>query len=349
MRALLLSGAAGFALFAVSSYWHDGQIALPSPALIAVMVALAVIAAASFVRLHPAQLSALGLLCVVVIELGIVLIGTVHAHGLAWVLPGLVLVPIAASPVWLTQRDFVLGTVACLLGPACLCWMLVPGPLVAVQYVVFMLLSLGLSLVIHVFMTRQLQAQLVLEQRLRIIAGTDDLTGIASRGRFFRLAREQVASSRRDYQVLGALYLDVDHFKRLNDEFGHAAGDHALVALAGTLRANLRAGDIIGRIGGEEFAVLLPGMDQGQATATAERLRVATAALPIHGGPITISVGVAALRRDDETPEALLDRADDALRQAKREGRNRVCTARRREPPASAETTGKVVHLPVVK
>ena len=126
--------------------------------------------------------------------------------------------------------------------------------------------------------------------------------------------------------------LDIDHFKKVNDTRGHACGDAALHGLASTLEHNLRRHDLIGRLGGEEFAVFLPDTALGQAMQLAERLRmqVAITAMAAPGEPepirITISIGLAMLS-GQESLESLLARADDALYQAKREGRNRVVQA----------------------
>jgi diguanylate cyclase (GGDEF)-like protein len=120
------------------------------------------------------------------------------------------------------------------------------------------------------------------------------------------------------------LYLDADHFKQLNDDFGHAAGDAVLVKLADGLRAQMRDSDLIGRVGGEEFAVLLPGINLKHAHSRAEQLRQAMRTVHRPDRPLTISIGIAQCNRPGESIESLMSRADKAMRQAKLNGRNQV-------------------------
>ena len=122
--------------------------------------------------------------------------------------------------------------------------------------------------------------------------------------------------------------LDIDHFKRINDTYGHATGDAVLKYVAGLLRGSLRKIDTVGRIGGEEFAAILPGTDLAAAESLADRVRVAVAMTPaMQAGqiiPATLSIGVASMSLGDVTAEAALARADEALYRAKQRGRNRV-------------------------
>ncbi|MFQ6548697.1 diguanylate cyclase [Aestuariibius sp. 2305UL40-4] len=161
---------------------------------------------------------------------------------------------------------------------------------------------------------------------------TDPLTGLHNRryamSHLSRMA-EDARSLGRDYAVM---MIDIDHFKRINDRYGHPVGDAVLVALAARLRKALRPEDMLARIGGEEFVVALPGASQVEACATAERLRKLIAACPIdlpEGGslPMTTSIGVAMAWTTD-TPgslsEALVGRADEALYRSKADGRNKV-------------------------
>ena len=130
---------------------------------------------------------------------------------------------------------------------------------------------------------------------------------------------------------LSCLMLDLDHFKRVNDDQGHAAGDAVLAQLGERLRALLRDIDVAGRIGGEEFAILLPQTDGPQAMVAAERIRAAIAATPFtHGAlalPVTSSIGVSTFGAEPMDTDALVEQADAGLYEAKRNGRNRVCAA----------------------
>lgn len=172
----------------------------------------------------------------------------------------------------------------------------------------------------------------LMESELRRLATTDELTELPNR-RYF-LARVEDAFSRLqrdvDHQV-AVLMLDLDHFKVINDKFGHAAGDTVLCHFAALLRGELRKVDIVGRVGGEEFAVLLPEEDLAAAGVFAERLRqkVANTVMVIDHQPvsITVSIGIAAMQADDKCSEQALLLADQALYQAKAQGRNCIAFA----------------------
>jgi diguanylate cyclase (GGDEF)-like protein len=118
--------------------------------------------------------------------------------------------------------------------------------------------------------------------------------------------------------------VDLDEFKAINDAYGHAAGDEVLIAAVRAMRAHLRAEDQLGRLGGEEFLVILPETDDGAAALVAEKLREEVAAAP---GPVAVTCSVGVATWADETPEQLLARADEALYAAKEAGRDRVIAA----------------------
>lgn len=163
-------------------------------------------------------------------------------------------------------------------------------------------------------------------------ANHDFLTSLWTRRALFEFAERELARSRRTHRKLSLLVFDVDHFKQLNDSFGHAAGDQVLIAIAKCTLQQVRAMDYVARIGGEEFAILLPEVDEPTAFNIAERLR---RTLHEHnypevkkisaGAPITVSVSIGiATAEDNETISELLNRADKALYQAKAAGRNLV-------------------------
>ena len=162
------------------------------------------------------------------------------------------------------------------------------------------------------------------------LASIDMLTGLNNRRAFTEQAQVQVEYCKRYEHPVAALVLDADHFKKINDSRGHAAGDIALQNLAQTLRQITRSSDIIGRIGGEEFAVLLTNTDAKEAMLVAEKLRKWIADHPVNINDdyfsITVSIGVAV--NQDYNLEKLLNRADEAMYQAKQAGRNRVMLAK---------------------
>ncbi|SMH62450.1 GGDEF domain-containing protein [Azospirillum agricola] len=176
----------------------------------------------------------------------------------------------------------------------------------------------------------------IVELRNRIVrlAETDPLTGAANRRSFLERAGAAAADAGRRQRSLSVMLLDIDHFKRVNDTRGHAGGDAALKRLVECCGATLRPGDLLGRFGGEEFAVLLPETNPYVAVGIADRLRAAVEAMVIpHDGEdfrITVSIGVAAVGADgpDNGLDMALRRADDALYRAKDGGRNRVEMAR---------------------
>jgi diguanylate cyclase (GGDEF)-like protein len=164
------------------------------------------------------------------------------------------------------------------------------------------------------------------ERDLADLARRDKLTGAPNRRAFDEALSESFSRLERMNDLFALLVVDVDHFKRVNDTYGHAGGDQVLRAVWQALKSSLREIDKVFRIGGEEFAVLLPSTDQGSAKVTAARLCSVVAAHPIKAEgtsiTVTISIGIA-LPSDSSTPEALMKEADTALYQAKAQGRNR--------------------------
>lgn len=168
------------------------------------------------------------------------------------------------------------------------------------------------------------------------IAMTDPLTGLYNRRGFFELARHELERSWRFYRPLGLLMADIDHFKVVNDTYGHIAGDAVLTQMAQTMRETLREVDLICRFGGEEFCVMLPESDPRGAMQAAERLRAAIEAREyLHRDlrlRVTISIGLAHLTTLNQSLEELIENADKALFDAKSKGRNRVCVIPSTQP-----------------
>ena len=183
-----------------------------------------------------------------------------------------------------------------------------------------------------IVVSRDITERKRIESELEEMATTDFLTGLPNRRHFLvRLEEELARMQRIQGQRAAVLMLDLDHFKRVNDCFGHATGDNVLRHFAAVIRRELRKIDTAGRIGGEEFAIILSGADRASAEVFAERLRLKVADTPlVLGGQViqlTVSIGVAALHAKDANADAAFVRADRALYRAKENGRNRVAVA----------------------
>lgn len=174
---------------------------------------------------------------------------------------------------------------------------------------------------------RQMQAE---REGLLAQVRTDGLTGVFNYRHFADLLEQEVERSRRSGLPLVLAMVDLDHFKQVNDRWGHEVGNRVLIHLAGILRDGVRRIDSVCRYGGEEFALVLPGTPLPKALPVAERIREQIEASPLWVGRdqvrVTASVGLAAFpARDVQSGQQLLERADALLYQAKAEGRNRVC------------------------
>jgi diguanylate cyclase (GGDEF)-like protein len=175
-------------------------------------------------------------------------------------------------------------------------------------------------------------------EMLKYIGLTDALTGVYNRRYMDRRLAEEIARARRQAYRLSCMYIDIDHFKQVNDAHGHQAGDDVLREVASRIKAELRMSDALGRFGGEEFVVLLIDADLDSASMVAHRIRASVANQPFlladgQGLAVTVSIGVAALddfEREhaiEDVAQQLVAQADGALYQAKQQGRNRVVSA----------------------
>lgn len=327
VRALIVFTTAGYAgLIAISGLVTYSHLSVPlrlSPALLSLPIAIVV----GRTR-HPLVLSLLTLVALLMLQVGINLNGLYVEGGMPWIIPGCLLVPVVLAAIWSWNWDFYTALVISVFGALP---MLLFGPaddLLIMRYACYMALAVCLSTLLREYTRRNLLEQLRLQRQLQGQATTDDLTGLLSRNHFFELAERALEKAQLEREPVCMLYLDADHFKHLNDQHGHLAGDHALIALARCLIGQIREGDLIGRVGGEEFAILLPGIDLQHASARAERLRRAVHDVRRADGPMTVSIGVAAcLPLHAEGVEALINRADRAMRQAKVNGRDRIVIA----------------------
>jgi diguanylate cyclase (GGDEF)-like protein len=245
---------------------------------------------------------------------------------LLWVLPALVVIPICAAPLWLTPMHFCTGSV--LFYAAAFALLSGEPRTHEVDVVVWMwIVAIGVptSAVFHFGFYRFRRNHFLLESQLAQLAATDPLTGLQNRRAFVKQAERRLENIQPDMRV-SAIFLDIDNFKSLNDRFGHAVGDHALYQVAQVLMEETSADDSVSRIGGEEFAVLLPETGASAAGALAERLRKAVEAEPFDVvGKVTVSVGVASLDASGDA-ESLVGLADTAMYWAKSGGRNATCS-----------------------
>lgn len=167
------------------------------------------------------------------------------------------------------------------------------------------------------------------EAKLKVLATTDELTGLPNRRTTLERLTGELSRGGRGSSRTGAIAVDIDHFKSVNDSYGHAAGDVVLASVAKTMQGSLRPYDIVGRFGGEEFLVVAPEIDASGLAALAERIRREVEAEPVilptgDKVTITISAGCTLADAEDTSPEVVLNRADRAMYLAKDNGRNRV-------------------------
>ncbi|WP_130483828.1 GGDEF domain-containing protein [Sphaerotilus mobilis] len=208
-------------------------------------------------------------------------------------------------------------------------WLAVPYSRHAVVSGLVVMVFLGFFF--HVHVDRSLayfQRMRDSNERLRELSQHDVLTGVLNARAYYEQADRLILASRRVGQPCSVLFIDLDHFKWINDSHGHATGDVVLRSVAERMLATMRRSDLIGRIGGEEFSVLMPHTDVAQALVLAEKLRAAVEALmpTVSGRPlrITTSIGVASSHEGDAGIFDVQQRADRAMYQAKAQGRNRV-------------------------
>ncbi|HRQ66142.1 MAG TPA: GGDEF domain-containing protein [Xanthomonadaceae bacterium] len=237
-------------------------------------------------------------------------------------LAGFVLIVILSGPLWLNSRHFLWGAIACLAPPLFTLFWIDAGVDVWVPYGTFSVAALLTAFVLWRERMRAAQRSMALRSELERRAVSDALTGVLNRAGWDRSAPDALRLSAIRNVPASLIYFDLDHFKSVNDEHGHAVGDAVIERVADLIREQVRQGDLVARLGGEEFVALLPGAGLDAALRVAERVRRACASSSDRVSR-TISAGVAQWHID-ETLKELMARADAAMLRAKQFGRNRV-------------------------
>ncbi|RDV00010.1 GGDEF domain-containing protein [Trinickia dinghuensis] len=342
--AQLATALVGYVVLLAGDAWLDKQRMAPAAltsALPALPMAAALVIAWSKGSGLRASLAALAFIAS--LEAGIVLHALQWGDGTLIVLPAFVLIPLTFSPVLLRGWDFPAAAALAVAGPLALVALSQPSAVEQFGIVLSMFIAISTSLVTNLFALRSQKKSFRLERQLRAFADIDELTQLPRRRRVFELGRRILLRAERVGQPFSVLYIDADHFKAVNDRFGHEAGDRALQLIAQHIQHSMRPSDVAGRFGGEEFVVLLPGTDEQDAARVAERLRRRIEDWRQFEITLTISVGVAQHVRG-EPIERVIRRADAALLDAKGSGRNRVVIAERPAdaivPIKDAETIG---------
>ncbi len=325
--AQLATALVGYIVLVAGDAWLDNQrmtrAALTS-ALPALPMAVALVIAWAKGSGLRASLAALAFIAS--LEAGIMLHALQWGDGMLIVLPAFVLIPLTFSPVLLRGWDFPAAAALAIAGPLALVALSKPPAVEQFGVVLSMFIAISTSLVTNLFALRSQKKSFRLERQLRAFADIDELTQLPRRRRVFELGRRILLRAERVGQPFSVLYIDADHFKTVNDRFGHEAGDRALQLIARHIQDSMRPTDVAGRFGGEEFVVLLPSADQHDAARVAERLRKRIEEGRQLEVTLTISVGVAQHARG-EPIERVIRRADTALLDAKGSGRNRVVIA----------------------
>ena len=250
-------------------------------------------------------------------------------NGFVMGLPGIFMFALVVLVFSTNRRLLCINVLGFMLVPMLVLWRSEPPAAVWIQYLVFQVTGASMLLILGDLLIRRLRKDSHYQAKLSHLAFTDGLTGVLNRRRFFQLLQQQLRES--DQQAVALLAIDIDHFKSINDRYGHLTGDVAIQTSATLIATQLRPSDVIGRTGGEEFAVMLPHCSLENAQAIAERIRRAVACTPLvlpdktgaGSFNMTLSIGVALSQRGDNV-ESLMQRADQLLYAAKNAGRNCV-------------------------
>ena len=250
-------------------------------------------------------------------------------RGYGFGIAGLVAIMLTGPYIASDSRDLMITNIAAMLSLVPLLFLMPLSRFDIAGTVVFVLLAAAVSTLLGRVLESSNRRAFALEMDLHRDARTDSLTGLDNRRAMQERGRVELKRSTRSGEPVSVILCDLDHFKNVNDKYGHATGDRALTSAAAVLRGALRESDSLGRWGGEEFMAILPGTEERGAAEVAERMRAAIAAARFSGVPETntISLGVASAKTVDDPAmewDLLIKEADQRLYRAKHEGRNRV-------------------------
>lgn len=326
--AIILLSFSAWDFYADPAHWRDALTIRGSAALV-------IIATGLFQKLPGRMIwmPALAKLRVVIAVAASAYAGAMLGQGYGFAVAGLVVILLTAPYVAIDTRDLLRVNLAAVLS-------LIPVMLIVpltrfdkIGTAVFVLLAAAVSTLLGRVIESSSRRAFLLERDLHRDARTDSLTGLDNRRAMQERGRAELKRAQRTGSPVSVILCDLDHFKSINDNYGHEAGDAALTRVALVLRRALRESDVVGRWGGEEFMAILPGTDAAGAAEVAERMRLAIAVTTFDGiaDNTTISLGVAS---SEQLPDPglewdlLIKEADQRLYQAKHEGRNRVVASR---------------------
>lgn len=244
-------------------------------------------------------------------------------YWLAATAPVLLIVPIASAFVWFDVVDFVYAMLTTISSMVIVVLRSTSPPQINLYMGSYMALSIGLAVMLHIIIGMQRKQYYDMERRLSHGAFVDELTGLWNRRYVLKMARKLCEQANTIISPMCILYIDADHFKHINDEHGHEAGDDILRTLAQRISACLRKEDVLGRIGGEEFVAVLPQTRREDALRIARRICDEARTLTVNGITTTVSIGIAHHHTGADL-RSTLNRADAAVLMAKRRGRNQI-------------------------
>jgi diguanylate cyclase (GGDEF)-like protein len=321
-------------LFSVWDYYVDAA-NWPIAFSIRAVAAVAIVATGLFQKLpgNEMWMPRLAKVRLVIAVVASAFAGTMLAHGYGFSVAGLIVIMLTGPYIAVDSRDLRRTNLTAL---AALVPVLLLVPLTRFDRIgtaVFMLLAVAVSTLLGRVLEASNRRAFALERDLHRDARTDALTGLDNRRAMQERGRAELKRANRSGEPVSVILCDLDHFKNINDKYGHEAGDAALTSLAAVLRRALRESDSLGRWGGEEFMAILPATNARGATEVAERMRLAIASttFPNMSEGTTISLGVASSEQFDDPGiewDLLIKEADQRLYRAKNEGRNRVVSNR---------------------